>query len=85
MNTDDRTEYPWGNITFPGLANCYGYGRECPSGILSVGSYRKQENLIKTSASLTMLKPLTLWITANWKTLKEMGIPDHLNSPKKPV
>ena len=25
-----------------------------------------------------MLKPLTLWITANWKILKEMGIPDHL-------
>ena len=25
-----------------------------------------------------MLKPLTLWITTNWKILKEMGIPDHL-------
>ena len=25
-----------------------------------------------------MLKPLTLWITANWKILKEMGIPDLL-------
>ena len=25
-----------------------------------------------------MLKPLTIWITANWKILKEMGIPDHL-------
>ena len=23
-------------------------------------------------------KPLTLWITINWKILKEMGIPDHL-------
>ena len=31
-----------------------------------------------TSASLTMLKPLTVWITRNWKILKEMGIPDHL-------
>ena len=30
------------------------------------------------SASLTMLKPLTLGITANWKILKEMGIPDQL-------
>ena len=30
------------------------------------------------SASLTMLKPLTVWITRNWKILKEMGIPDHL-------
>ena len=25
-----------------------------------------------------MPKPLTLWITTNWKILKEMGIPDHL-------
>ena len=24
------------------------------------------------------LKPLTVWITTNWKILKEMGIPDHL-------
>ena len=27
---------------------------------------------------LTMPKPLTAWITRNWKILKEMGIPDHL-------
>ena len=25
-----------------------------------------------------MRKPLTLWITINWKILQEMGIPDHL-------
>ena len=25
-----------------------------------------------------MLKPLAVWITTNWKILKEMGIPDHL-------
>ena len=31
-----------------------------------------------TSALLTMLKPLTVWITTNWKILKEMGISDHL-------
>ena len=30
-----------------------------------------------TSASLTMLKSLTIWITTNWKILKESGIPDH--------
>ena len=24
-----------------------------------------------------MPKPLTVWITTNWKSLKEMGIPDH--------
>ena len=26
-----------------------------------------------------MPKPLTVWITTNWKILKEMGIPDHLS------
>ena len=31
-----------------------------------------------TSALLTMPKPLTVWITINWKILKEMGIPDDL-------
>ena len=25
-------------------------------------------------------KPLTVWITTNWKILKEMGIPVHLTS-----
>ena len=25
-----------------------------------------------------MPKPLTVWITINWKILKEMGAPDHL-------
>ena len=45
-----------------------------------VGSQRKQGNSreISTSASSTMPKPLTVQITANWKILKEMGIPDHL-------
>ena len=31
-----------------------------------------------SSVSLTALNPLTVWITTNWKILKEMGIPDHL-------
>ena len=43
-----------------------------------VGSSKKQESSRKTSALLTMPKPLTVWITTNWKILKEMGIPDHL-------
>ena len=47
---------------------------------VSVGLSKKQENSRKTSISalLTMPKPLTVWITTNWKILKEMGIPDHL-------
>ena len=46
----------------------------------STGSWKKQESSRKTSIStlLTMPKPLTVWITTNWKILKEMGIPDHL-------
>ena len=44
----------------------------------SVVSLKKQESSRKTSALLTMPKPLTVWITTNWKILKEMKIPDHL-------
>ena len=46
----------------------------------SNGSSKKQESSrkISISALLTMPKPLTVWITTNWKILKEMGIPDHL-------
>ena len=41
-----------------------------------IGSWRKQGNFrkISTSASLTMLKPLTVRITTNWKILKEKGV-----------
>ena len=48
--------------------------------LTSAGSSKKQESSRKTyiSALLTMPKPLTVWITINWKILKEMGIPDHL-------
>ena len=43
------------------------------------GSLKKQESSWKTSISalLTMPNPLTVWITTNWKILKEMGTPDH--------
>ena len=46
----------------------------------SAGSWKKQESsrITSTSALFTMPKPLTVWITTNWKILKEMGIPDHL-------
>ena len=47
------------------------------------GEFQKKKKTNKQkkpsiSSSLTMLKPLTVWITTNWKILKEMGIPDHL-------
>ena len=46
----------------------------------SVGSSKQQESSrkISTSALLITPKPLTVWMTANWKILKEMGIPDLL-------
>ena len=46
----------------------------------SIGSSKKQESSRKTSISalLTMPKPLPVWITINWKILKEIGIPDHM-------
>ena len=45
----------------------------------STGSLKKQESSRKTStALLTTPKPLSVWITTNWKILPEMGIPDHL-------
>ena len=46
----------------------------------SVGSLKKQEISSKTSASasLTMLTSLTVWITTNWKILREIRIPNQL-------
>ena len=46
----------------------------------SAGSSKKQESSRKTSTSVLLItpKPLTLWITTNWKILKEMGITNHL-------
>ena len=47
---------------------------------MSIGSKGKQGHSRKTStsASLTALKPLTVWITTNWKILKGMAIPDYI-------
>ena len=41
----------------------------------SVGSLKKQQNSRKTytSALMTTPKPLTVWITTNWKILKRDG------------
>ena len=46
----------------------------------SAGSLEKQESSRKTStsASLTKLEPLSVWITTNWEILQKMGIPNHL-------
>ena len=39
---------------------------------------REFQKKTSTFALLTMPKPLTVWITTNWKILQEMEIPDHL-------
>ena len=45
----------------------------------SIESSKKQESSRKISTTLlTIPKPLTMWITTNWKILQEMGTPDHL-------
>ena len=46
----------------------------------SARSSKNQESSRKTSISdlLTVPKALTVWVTINWKILKDMGIPDHL-------
>ena len=44
----------------------------------TVKKAREFQKKTSISALLSMPKPLTLWITINWKILQEMGIPDHL-------
>ena len=53
----------------------------------SIHIEKKQESSRKTSTSalLTTQKPLTVWITTNWKILKEVGIPGHLSCCREPA
>ena len=70
------------NHELPDIQAGFRRGREKPESKLPtfVGSSKKQESSRKTctSALLTTPKPLTMWITTNWKILQEMEIPDHL-------
>ena len=45
---------------------------------LDHGKKQESSRKISISALLTMPKPLTVWITINWKILKEMGISEQL-------
>ena len=64
----------------PDVQAGFSKGRGTRDQIANIHWVIEQENSRKTSTSvsLTWLKPLTVWITTNWKILKEMGIPDHL-------
>ena len=44
------------------------------------GKSKRVPEKTSISALLTMPKPLTVWMTINWKILKEMRILDHLTS-----
>ena len=52
-----------------------------------VRSWGKQgcSRKMSASASLTMLKPLTVWITTNWKILRDGNTRPPYLSPEKPV
>ena len=67
------------NWEFPDVQTGFSKGRGARDQIANIQwSQRKQENSrkISISALLTMPKPLTVWITTNWKILKKMRIPD---------
>ena len=69
------------NCELPDVQAGFTKGRGTRDQIANIaGSSKKQGNSrkISTSASLTRLKPLTVWITTNWKIPNEMGIPDYL-------
>ena len=54
----------------------------------SVESSKKQESSRETSISALLTMPKSLEYVGHsklWKILKEMGLPDHLCSPEKPV
>ena len=73
--------YQYMNRELPDVQAGFRKGRGTRDQIANIsGSSKKQESSRKTSISalLTMANPLTLWITINWKILKEMGIPDLL-------
>ena len=55
--------------------------------LTSIGSLKKQENSRKTStyASLTMLKPLTMWITTVENSSRDGNMRPPYLIPEKPV
>ena len=71
------------NQELPGVQAGFRKGRRIRDQIANIHWItEKEENSRKTSTSalLTTPKPLTVWITTNWKILKEMGVPGHLIS-----
>ena len=68
------------NQELPDVQARFKKGRGTRDQIASIHWFRKSKRIPEkqsASASLTMLNPLTVWITTNWKNHKAMGIPDH--------
>ena len=68
------------NQELPDVQAGFRKGRGTRGQIVNIHWIIEKENSRKTSTSvsLTMLKPLIVWITTNWKILKEIGTPDVL-------
>ena len=68
------------NHELPDVQARFRKGRGTRDQIANICCIIKAASSRKTSIStlLTTPKPLTVWITTNWKILKEMGIPDYL-------
>ena len=69
------------NRELPDIQVGFRKGRETRDQIANIHWIHKKARKFQKSiyfSLLTMPKPLTVWITTNWKILKEMGIPDHL-------
>ena len=67
------------NHELPDVQTGFRKGRGTRDQIANICWITEKDSSRKTSTSalLTMPKPLTVWITTNWKILQEMGIPDH--------
>ena len=70
----------YGNHEIPDVQDGFRKGRGTRDQIATIcwiiKKAREFQEKKSTSTPLTTLKPLIVWITTNWKILKEMGIPD---------
>ena len=65
-------------LELPDVQDAFGRGKAEIKLPTFIGSRRKQRSYRKTSISLTMLKPFTVWVTTNWKILEALGVSNHL-------
>ena len=70
------------NLEFPNVQVGYRKDRGTRGQITNIHwiieKAREFQKKTSASASLTMLQPLTRWITTNWKIFHKMETPDHL-------